>query len=559
MGERTTNVLRDLYTEAGWAAIAAGRSQLRTAASRKMVTKSSIDWEGWEPGDAEAAAKLIGTSKAPGLKNLLDGANVTIKGIEETRYNDLAGVLARSVADGLGVDETAKQIDAMFDKGADWADMVARTETARAVTAGTLDSYADAGVTKVEWLTADGGCAICGEYESMGPVEMDQGFGDVEGPPAHPNCLCTLLPVVSEDAGVVEKPEEVVPDDVASDDVSPEEEIATGDMTVTEADTEAVTEDSAFSPAERTALAELRQYAELAEKNDNYKAYELYKSGSGVFSDGLGAMREFTQTNIRVDLLASPEAKFIMNNAGETPEIVYRGVYAGKLEAELLQVGDIYDNRMAASYTSTEKIAENFALRASEGVQIPVIFESVGPLRGIPLEPITLYPGENEWLVSHSVRVVRIDKTRINGKDGLRVYVEDVAPVKKSVNAFITKAGRNVIDVALAKLNEIPMVDDDHIAVPWPITERPKLDPEVWAEAAIQSVVIANLYASQELLTKERVVFFIENPGAIELGRRAFANVYDLGERLVIVDGHHRLAALWLLGADEANVWFLEE
>jgi hypothetical protein len=129
----------------------------------------------------------------------------------------------------------------------------------------------------------------------------------------------------------------------------------------------------------------------------------------------------------------------------------------------------------------------------------------------------------------------------------------------KSAESVIIKAGRNAIDIALDKLDKIPMVDDDHIAVPWPITERPKLDPEVWEESEIKSVTIADLYASQKLLTKERVVFFIENPGAIELGRRAFANVYDLGERLVIVDGHHRLAALWLLGADEANVWFLEE
>ena len=129
----------------------------------------------------------------------------------------------------------------------------------------------------------------------------------------------------------------------------------------------------------------------------------------------------------------------------------------------------------------------------------------------------------------------------------------------KSAESAITKAGRNAINVALAKLDDIPMIDDKHIAVPWPITERPKLDPEVWEESEIKSVTIADLYASQELLTKERVVFFIENPGAIELGRRTFANVYDLGERLVIVDGHHRLAAMWLLGADAANVWFLEE
>ena len=129
----------------------------------------------------------------------------------------------------------------------------------------------------------------------------------------------------------------------------------------------------------------------------------------------------------------------------------------------------------------------------------------------------------------------------------------------KVADSVIGKAGRNAIDVALAKLDDIPMVDDKHISVPWPITERPKLDPEVWEESEIKSVTIADLYASQELLTKERVIFFIENPGAIELGRRTFANVYDLGERLVIVDGHHRLAAMWLLGADAANVWFLEE
>ena len=164
-----------------------------------MVTKSEVDWEGWTPGNPEAAAKLIGTIDAPGLKNLLDGANVTINGIQQTRYDELAGILARSVGSGLGVDETAKMIDEYFSKGMDWAEVVARTETARAVTAGTLDSYAEGGVEQVEWLTADGGCEICGEYEDMGPVGIDEGFDDVEGPPAHPNCLCTLLPSLPDD------------------------------------------------------------------------------------------------------------------------------------------------------------------------------------------------------------------------------------------------------------------------------------------------------------------------------------------------------------------------
>lgn len=131
--------------------------------------------------------------------------------------------------------------------------------------------------------------------------------------------------------------------------------------------------------------------------------------------------------------------------------------------------------------------------------------------------------------------------------------------VVKAVDADLVKAGRNAIDEALAKLDEIPMVDSEHVAVPWAIAKRPKLNPEVWADSEIVAVPIEELFASQKLLTKSRVAFYIKNPGAIEAGRRAFANVYALDERMIIVDGHHRLAALWLLEAELANVWFLEE
>ena len=122
----------------------------------------------------------------------------------------------------------------------------------------------------------------------------------------------------------------------------------------------------------------------------------------------------------------------------------------------------------------------------------------------------------------------------------------------------ITKAGRNEVDAALIALDEIPDVEPGEIAVPWVITNRPKLDDEEWRESVIKSVPIMTLLASQPRLTRERVEFFILNPGAIEEGRRALPNVYHRGNEWVIVDGHHRLAALWLLGADHANVWLLE-
>jgi hypothetical protein len=36
---------------------------------------------------------------------------------------------------------------------------------------------------------------------------------------------------------------------------------------------------------------------------------------------------------------------------------------------------------------------------------------------------------------------------------------------------------------------------------------------------------------------------------------RNYALVYDDGEKNIIVDGHHRLFAMWLLGMDTAPVW----
>lgn len=132
-------------------------------------------------------------------------------------------------------------------------------------------------------------------------------------------------------------------------------------------------------------------------------------------------------------------------------------------------------------------------------------------------------------------------------------------PPLKGLLAGSVKAARERVKEALAKLNQMPMIDDEHVAVPWPVMKRPKLDPEVWEDSNIESVTINDLYASQHKLRKKAVANYIRTQGAPEAGHRALANVYAIDGHNVIVDGHHRLAALWLLGADVANVWFLEE
>ena len=145
----------------------------------------------------------------------------------------------------------------------------------------------------------------------------------------------------------------------------------------------------------------------------------------------------------------------------------------------------------------------------------------------------------------------------------VRGYWEKPKKTKTVITGRLLKAGRNVIDVALERLADLTDAKPGYIEVPWPVTNRPKLKDTDWEQSVIEAVDIDNLLASQDMISRERVEFYIKNPGAIEEGRRAYANVYGrlLGDdrEFVIVDGHHRLAALWLLGADMANVWYLKE
>jgi len=67
--------------------------------------------------------------------------------------------------------------------------MIARTETARALSAGTLDAYARAGITKVQWVADPDCCDIC--TENNGNVYTIAEAEPLQ--PAHPNCECAWV------------------------------------------------------------------------------------------------------------------------------------------------------------------------------------------------------------------------------------------------------------------------------------------------------------------------------------------------------------------------------
>jgi len=149
-------------------------------------------WDDWQPGN-EGAAALVDPSG--GLQSLLDRSGITIDDLINTTYDRIGTALAISISQGLPVSETAKAINERLRDPAR-AMVIARTETCRAVVESSVSEYRDAGVTQVEWLGGDPCTEICEQNVGV-IVTLGEDFpsGD-EYPPAHPNCVCDVAPVV---------------------------------------------------------------------------------------------------------------------------------------------------------------------------------------------------------------------------------------------------------------------------------------------------------------------------------------------------------------------------
>lgn len=163
----------------------------KEAKATPMPIATVIDWSTWKPGNPSAAALV---KPRGGLQALLDTRKITIADeVINTRLDRIGTALATSLDKGFNMQQTAQMIDAVIDDP-EAAMMIARTETARAVSIATRDSYERTGVEQVEWLAGDG-CDICEENADASPIAIGDTFpsGDSE-PPAHPNCECAIAP-----------------------------------------------------------------------------------------------------------------------------------------------------------------------------------------------------------------------------------------------------------------------------------------------------------------------------------------------------------------------------
>ena len=142
------------------------------------------------------------------------GAKLITQMDEETKRR-LAGVISNGIKDKRGIPGIQRDLRKAFtDMSRHRAELIARTETANALSTASLDSMKDMGIEGKEWVwpgTSD--CGICSANAAAGVIPVNQAFpsGDM-APPAHPNCECALAPALlpkAADKRLTDAPEQV--------------------------------------------------------------------------------------------------------------------------------------------------------------------------------------------------------------------------------------------------------------------------------------------------------------------------------------------------------------
>ena len=122
-----------------------------------------------------------------------------IKGLNEETADRMRTVISNAIKEKRGIDGLARDIRKQFDDMSKVrSQTIARTETADALESSFMDRSKDLGVTGKEWIVTEP-CEICAANADAGVIPINDPFpsGD-DRPPAHPNCMCALAPVMLE-------------------------------------------------------------------------------------------------------------------------------------------------------------------------------------------------------------------------------------------------------------------------------------------------------------------------------------------------------------------------
>jgi len=116
-----------------------------------------------------------------------------IKNASDSMKNNLLVTITDGIRQGKSTIEIARDIeDTILDIGRTRSMMIARTEIAYSYNSAIAKTYQDADIEKWQWLSAMG-TNTCEECQSRhGNIYS----WEEEQPPIHPNCLCTMYPII---------------------------------------------------------------------------------------------------------------------------------------------------------------------------------------------------------------------------------------------------------------------------------------------------------------------------------------------------------------------------
>ena len=154
------------------------------------------------------------------------------------------------------------------------------------------------------------------------------------------------------------------------------------------------------------------------------------------------------------------------------------------------------------------------------------------------------------------------------------IPVDDVAGIDNTIEPDFEKVGvpsKAEVKDALSRLAILPNEAAEHptsdspdqlantVESPWQVVDTVEgnylVDPDVWQKAQLTLVNIKELYGTNTGMNRKNVADHIESMGQALTPYRGYPLVYNDGEKNIIIDGHHRLFAMWLLGMDQAPVW----
>jgi HK97 family phage portal protein len=171
-------------------------------------------------GDIEPVFEFVN----PEVQRYVDRATTRLaRTVNETTTIKVSSLLGTRLSEGATIDEMAKDIETTLGVDGSRAEMIARTESAKAYTQGQVEAWKQTDiVVGKRWLLAPDACEFCRAVARstnetpipLGAPFVTQGsvidgvsggqfvadYEDVDAAPLHPGCRCSVSPVLRGDA-----------------------------------------------------------------------------------------------------------------------------------------------------------------------------------------------------------------------------------------------------------------------------------------------------------------------------------------------------------------------